>query len=215
MRGQLHPLALRIWHWGNAAMIIVLMITGALLRISEPKILFGYSSAVLIHKYAGYAVAASFLFWLVYCGVTGSLSRYYVIRSEDLKGMPKQAKFYLFGIFKGSENPFHPTLQEKFNPLQKVAYVFTMCVFTPAVIISGILFSNILFFRSVIDLMGGLRVLDAVHVIAAYAVAVYLVVHLYMSTLGKTPLTHIKEMLTGDEDHVEGVGSRSTTRTAG
>ena len=37
------------------------------------------------------------------------------------------------------------------------------------------------------------------HVVAAYAMALFVVVHVYMATTGATPLAYIKAMVTGKE----------------
>ena len=39
--------------------------------------------------------------------------------------------------------------------------------------------------------------LDAVHVIAGYLLVVFLVIHIYMATLGKTVTAYIKDMIIG------------------
>ena len=67
-------------------------------------------------------MAVSWCFWLVYSLASGNLRRHYVPRKKDFRGIFKQAGFYLISIFKGEENPFRATPEEKFNPLQKLAY---------------------------------------------------------------------------------------------
>ena len=200
MKILLHPLPLRIWHWIYTAVIILLILTGTQLRIPGIESFPTYRSAVLVHKYAGFFMCASFVFWLVYSIVNGSLRKYYSLRLMDLRGMIPQANFYLFGIFQRKENPFHASLDEKFNALQKIAYLSVMLVFSPIVIITGIFFSDILFFRSAINALGGIRILDAIHVMIAYVFVIYVIIHVYMSTMGDTPLSHVKAMLTGYEE---------------
>jgi thiosulfate reductase cytochrome b subunit len=84
--------------------------------------------------------------------------------------------------------------------MQKLAYSSVMFVFTPLIIITGILFSDITYFFSWIKTIGGLRILDAIHVATAYIFVLYLVVHIYMATLGKKPHSHVKGMITGYEE---------------
>lgn len=204
----LHTLTIRIWHWINALIVIILLVTGVQLRVPGIEIIPKFSMAVLIHKYAGFAMAASFLFWLFYVIVEGSFRRHYLLRSADARVISKQTFFYCIGIFKGKKNPFTPTAAGKFNPLQKMAYGSVMLIFKPVIIITGILFSDIFFFRHAIDLLYGVRVLDALHVIAAYIFLLYLVVHTYMSTLGHNVFAHTKAMIVGyeeepDEAHAE------------
>lgn len=196
-RIYLHPLPVRIWHWTNAFIILVLMITGIQLRTPSVEIFHDYRLVVLLHKYFGFAMTASFLFWLFYYVLTGGIIKHYLIGFEDIKVMPRQALYYMFFIFKGRENPFVSSPDNKFNPMQKLAYSSVMFVFTPIIIITGILFSDILFFFYWIKALGGLRILDAIHVAAAYIFIIYLFVHIYMSTLGHKFHSHVKGMITG------------------
>jgi thiosulfate reductase cytochrome b subunit len=199
-RIYLHPLPLRIWHWVNALMVILLIITGIEARIPGIAALPANSTALLVHRYAGWAMVISCVFWFVYSLISGNLQRYYVIRKRDLQGIFGQAKFYLFSMFRGEENPFRPSPEEKFNPLQKLAYGTIMCIFTGVLVVTGLLFSDIFFFRKYILLLNVMRVLDAIHVIGAYVFVLYLVVHIYMSTLGPGASSHIKAMILGYEE---------------
>jgi len=192
----LHPLWLRIWHWANTVIIVLLIVTGLELGFTDLHI-FPFQKAVLIHKVLGFAMIAGFLFWLVAAVLDGSLARCYRVRRRDLSGLARQARYYALGTFKGETDPFPTTAGEKFNPLKKLAYISIQLVFTPVVIVTGVLFSDILLFRQAIGFIGGLRVLDAVHVIAAYVFADFIVIHAYMATTGKTPLSRIREMFTG------------------
>ncbi len=206
-RTYLHPLPLRIWHWLNALLVVVLLITGAQLRIPGIASLRPNDPALMVHKYAGWAMAVSFVIWLVYGLVSDHLRRHYVMRRRDLKGVFSQARFYLFSIFRGEENPFLPSPEEKFNPLQKLAYGAIMGLLTPVLVVTGLLSSDILFLRKYILLWNAVGVLDAIHVIGAYVFALYLVVHVYMATLGRTAFSHIKAMIVGYEEEPDEPGA--------
>ncbi|MBW6484885.1 MAG: cytochrome b/b6 domain-containing protein [Syntrophobacterales bacterium] len=207
----LHTLTIRIWHWINALIVIALMITGIQLRapgIGEfarriASWIPEYSAAVLIHRYSGYAMTISFLLWAIYISESGSFRAHCLLRRADLPLLGKQAYYYLFGIFQGRENPFTPTAEGKFNPLQKIAYYSVMLVITPLIIITGILFSDIFFFNDVIGWLGGVRLLDALHVAAGYLLLLNLIVHLYMSTMGRSSFDLIKAMILGFEEMPE------------
>ncbi len=220
MKIYLHPLPLRIWHWANALMVILLFITGIELRISGVAALPVNSPGLLVHRYAGWTMAISFLFWIAYSLMSDNLSQHYVIRKRDLKGSFRQVKFYLFSIFRGKENPFRASPDERFNPLQKLAYGAIMCVFTPIIVVTGLCFSDIFIFRKYMLLLNATKVLDAVHVIVAYMFALYFIVHIYMATLGWKASSHIKAMIVGYEEepgesemrvsHKEGSGKPDT-----
>ncbi len=196
----IHPLPVRIWHWTNAAIILVLIITGLQLRAPSVNIFSDYRLVVLLHKYCGFAMSFSFVFWFLYYLLTGGLKRHYILGLMDIEGMPRQLLYYMFHIFRGGKNPFNTSPNNKFNPMQKLAYSSIMFIFTPVMIITGIFFSDITYFFSWIKAIGGLRMLDAIHVSAAYVFVLYLFVHIYMSTLGKKPYSHVKGMITGYEE---------------
>ncbi len=201
MKGvQLHTLPIRIWHWINDLLILLLIVTGVQLRAPDAAIFGAYGNAVWLHKYVGFCAAASFVFWLIYVVISGAFWKHYLLRLSDIKNMPKQAAFYAFNVFRGAENPFKPSPDNKFNPMQKVAYFSMMSFVTPVVVITGVLFSDILYFLPYIEAIGGLRVLDAIHVMAAYAFLLYLLVHLYMATLGHSMFAHVKAMIVGYEE---------------
>jgi thiosulfate reductase cytochrome b subunit len=199
-RVRLYTLPIRVWHWINAFLIFFLIITGIQLRVPDVTIFAHYSQAVWLHKYAGFCMAGSFIFWLCYVLGSGSFGKHYLMGVRDIKGMVSQAIFYGYGVFRGARNPFRPSPDNKFNPMQKVAYFTVMVLFTPIILITGVLFSDILYFVSYINAIGGLRILDALHVVVAYVFVLYLMVHLYMATLGHAIFAHTKAMIVGYEE---------------
>jgi thiosulfate reductase cytochrome b subunit len=199
----LHPIPIRIWHWINAGLILFLIITGVQLRFSMVT-MFQYNYAVFLHKIAGFVLAGSFLYWLAYYLITCGFKKHYIFRMRDAKGMMSQVSYYAFFMFKGVRSTFTPSEHERFNSLQKIAYLSVMLILTPIILITGILFSNITYFLNIINIIGGVRILDAIHVATGYAFMLYLIFHLYMSTLGYRVISHIKAMITGyGEEHDE------------
>jgi thiosulfate reductase cytochrome b subunit len=203
IRVRLYTLPIRVWHWVNAFLICFLIITGLQLRVPDAVIFPHYNQAVWLHKYAGFAMVGSFMFWLCYVVGSGSFRKHYLMRGRDIRGMVSQSAFYGYGVFRGANNPFRPSSDNKFNPMQKMAYFAVMVLFTPAVLITGVLFSDILYFVSYINAIGGLRILDALHVVTAYVFVLYLLVHVYMATLGHNIFAHTKAMVVGYEEEEE------------
>ena len=207
MKGiYLHPLPLRLWHWVNAFIVTLLLATGIRLRIAGIPDLPPHSTALLIHRYLGWTLVASFVFRLIYSLTSGHPGRHYMMGRRDIQGIFGQTRFYIWSIFRGEENPFHPSPDDKFNPLQKLAYGAVMCIITPVLAITGLLFSDVPIFRTHILLWNIAKLLDAIHVIGAYLFFSYLVVHIYMATLGKTPFSHIKAMIVGYEEEPDAEG---------
>jgi len=203
----LQPTPVRIWHWLNAFGIITLIATGIQIRFPEYVNLFAsYKSAILLHNTAGLVVAVSFSLWFFYYGVvTRTMSKIYVPTKDDLRvGLLRQAKFYLLTYFLGWENPHHPTPENKFNPMQKSAYLAIMFVLMPLIALTGILLTNVSPLRELVILVGGLKFLVAAHFLLACCLCAFLFTHVYLATLGKTPLAYIKPMWTGWEEEEPG-----------
>ena len=203
----LQPTPVRIWHWLNAFGIITLTATGAQIRFPEFISLFGsYKSAILLHNTAGLVVSASFSLWFFYYGlVARNMRKVYVPTKEDLQvGILRQAKFYFLTYFLGWKNPHHPTPENKFNPMQKSAYLAIMFVLMPLVALTGILLTNVSPLREFVILVGGLKILDAAHYLLACCLIAFLFTHVYLATLGKTAMAYIKPMWTGWEEEEPG-----------
>jgi len=192
----LHPIPIRIWHWINAGLIFFLIMSGIQLRFPAVSV-FRYEQAALLHKIFGFVLTGSFFYWIIYYLITGGLAKHYMLHIRDAKGMVRMAFFYIFSMFKGARRPFTPSAAERFNPLQKVAYLSLMLILMPVIIFTGILFSDVSYFLNIIDFIGGVRTLDAIHVATGYAFILYIIVHLYMATLGYRLISHIKAMITG------------------
>jgi len=212
-RIYLHPLPLRIWHWANALTVILLLVTGIQFRVPGIAALWPHNPSFALHKWAGLALTASWVFWLAYGLASGHLSRQYAIRKKDLGGIFGQMKYYLVSIFRGEQNPFRPSPEQKFNPLQKLAYGSVMVALAPMMVVTGLLFVNAFFMRDQLLSWNAIKVIDALHVTGLYVFALFLVVHVYMATLGPTVFSHIKAMIVGYEEEPDEPGRDSETST--
>ena len=95
-----------------------------------------------------------------------------------LTGCLLQAKYYGYGLFYGEVNPHHASPENKFNPLQQVAYFFIMLLLLPLQIITGVLLWDVKIFANVIGMLGGLVFVDIVHVAISFAFIAFLFVHI-------------------------------------
>ena len=199
----LTPMPIRIWHWLNALGIVTLSITGIQIRFPEYVNIFGtYKAAISLHNTAGIVVSVSYIIWFCYyLFIAQSMAKLYIPTVDDLKqGIFRQAFFYFFKYFKGDPNPHESTPDNKFNPLQKVAYLMIMLVLLPLVILTGILLLNVDPLRAAIMMVGGLKLLVSSHFLIACCFTAFLFVHIYLATLGHTPFAHFKPMWTGWEE---------------
>jgi len=204
-RIYLHPLPVRIWHWINAFSFLVLIVTGLQIRYRDLMQVTSFKTAVNVHNFFGFVLLFNFFIWLIYYLVTGKIRIY--IPEFSIKGFImgclRQARYYGYGIFMGEENPHHCTPENKFNPMQQIAYLNIMMVFIPLQIISGLLMWDLKGFAYYIGILGGIKVVDSVHVLLFLFFTSFLFVHIYLATLGHTAMAHIKAMLVGYEDEPE------------
>jgi thiosulfate reductase cytochrome b subunit len=199
----LTPMPIRIWHWLNAFGFVTLAITGLQIRFPDYVNIFGtYLTAIRLHNTAGFVVSASYLLWFsYYLFVSGTLTRLYIPTLNDIRhGIFRQAMFYFFNYFLGRPNPHHATPEDKFNPLQKTAYLMIMIVLLPLVIASGFLLMYVAPLREIIIVVGGIKTLVSAHFLIACSFCAFLFVHIYLSTLGETPLAYFKPMWNGWEE---------------
>jgi thiosulfate reductase cytochrome b subunit len=199
----LQPVPVRIWHWLNALGIVTLCITGAQIRFPEYATIFSsYRTAITLHNTAGIVVALSFSVWFFYYTFASkTMVETYVPKTADITtGLFRQAIFYFLTYFCGAKNPHHATPTDKFNPLQKSAYLAVMFVLMPLVSLTGIFLLNVGPLRELVLLIGGLKAFAVLHFLLACTLCAFLFTHVYLATLGKTPLAYFKPMWTGWEE---------------
>jgi thiosulfate reductase cytochrome b subunit len=151
-----------------------------------------------MHNVSGIILTASYL--LIFLGNLFTKNGfYYRLRWRYLKkDIPKQAQFYLFGIFRGENPPFPVNSRRKFNPLQKVAYFAVLYILMPLVIITGwaLIFPNMLFFERIFG-TSSLHFTDLVHIIVGFILSIFMVVHIYLCTIGKPSGTNFRAIMSG------------------
>ncbi|MBN2237815.1 MAG: cytochrome b/b6 domain-containing protein [Bacteroidales bacterium] len=193
----LYPVWIRMWHWTNACLCLLLIITGISMQYSDPSYpMMRFDWAVSIHDIAGILLAVSYLGFVIGNLFTTN-GKHYRFRKGIIKNLFIQARYYAFGIFKNEKPPFPISKESKFNPLQKFSYIAVMHLIVPVVIISGIF----LFFPVLLNLEifgnKALHTTDIIHVIMGFFVSLFLLVHLYFCTIGCTPVSNFKSMFTG------------------
>jgi thiosulfate reductase cytochrome b subunit len=198
----LHPLPVRIWHWVNALGFLVLIGTGLQIRFVGLVQVMSFESAVWLHNMTGFVVIANFFVWLVFYLFSDKNRAYHPELNpiKHFRGSFRQARYYAYGMFTGEPNPHQPTPYNKFNPLQSMTYQVVMFILFPLQIATGLLLWDITRFSAAIDLLGGVRVVDTIHVVIFAAFVFYIIVHAYLGSLGHTPGAHFKAMFTGYED---------------
>ncbi len=193
-----YPVWIRLWHWLNALMFLFLIVTGLSMQYSSPDYpLIRFDIAVSLHNIAGIIVTIGYFVFVIGNMVTSNGKFYKVNMREIIGQVKKQFMYYTFGIFKHEQTPFPLSENRKFNPLQKVSYVFAMYAFVPIMIISGF---GLLFPETIIPRVfgiSGIHLTDLVHIISGFILSVFMVIHIYFCTIGKTPTANFKSMING------------------
>ena len=198
----LHPLPVRIWHWLNALGFLLLIITGFQLRYVDIFSLMSFEAAVKLHNWIGFGVIANWFLWFIYYLTSDKIVNYH----PDLDARSfferyfKQIEYYSSGIFKGEKRPHHVHPHDKFNAMQKLTYQFVMFITAPLMFLTGLMMWDVARFQGLIDLVGGIRVVNTVHVVLFILFVFFIIIHAYMGFLGKKPSSHYKEMFTGFEE---------------
>ncbi len=180
----------RFWHWAQAALVLTLAATG--FEIHGTWSPLGFGKAVQVHTIGAWALLGLWAFAIFWHFTTGEW-RNYVPTTRQLAAV---ARFYAVGIFRGEHHPYEKRPGEsKLNPLQRVAYLGLKLLINPAIIVTGLAY---LFYN---DLAGAsLETIAVTHTAAAFAMAAFVVVHVYLTTTGHTVFAHIKAMITGWEE---------------
>jgi thiosulfate reductase cytochrome b subunit len=200
-----NPLPVRIWHWTNAIGFLLLIATGLQIRYASLTQLMSFKTAVVVHNWIGFVLIANFFVWLTFYLFTDKIKVYHPELSpmKYFRASFRQMQFYGYGIFRGDPNPHHVSVYGKFNPLQSMMYQIIMMLLVPIQFYTGVLLWDVTRFSSMVDKLGGVRVVDTVHVLLFIFFSGFIIVHIYLATLGHTPSAHFKAMLTGYEE-VEG-----------
>lgn len=187
----------RFWHWTQAGLMLFLAFTG--FEIHGAYSFLGFRDAVRYHNIAAYLLIVLIAFAIFWHFTTGEWRQYI----PTTKNILAQLEYYVFGIFRNAPHPTKKTVLCKLNPLQKLTYFGLKVFLIPASLGSGLLY---LFYRyegggAVGSLtIRSLDMIAVVHTACAFALAAFLIVHLYLTTTGKTVTANLKAMLTGFED---------------
>lgn len=196
-----YPVWLRIWHGINALGILTLIITGINMQYSTPGFkIMNFELAVNLHNISGILVSVNYLLFF-FGNMFTSNKRYYRLKLKGLfKRLTLQIVYYTSGLFKNQPAPFPLSEKRKFNPMQKVSYLLIMYLFVPGLIITGL---ALLFPETIIEnvySVSGIFLTAILHASLGFLVSIFLIVHLYVATIGKHPLNNFKSIINGYHD---------------
>jgi len=201
----------RFWHWSQAALIFILAFTGMNIHGAWHAMPMGL--AVIIHDSAAIALMTLWIFTAFWNFTTGNWKQFLPflqVHPEDgrfvtgvkifLGRLWAVIRFYAWGILKGEPHPYKKTLQRKQNPLQALAYLTFMVIIGPALWASGLAYLLYDLWNDFASAQSWLQIAVFIHTAAAFAMIAFIIVHVYMTTTGKTVFHYIKGMITGVEE---------------
>ncbi len=196
----LYPIWVRLWHFINAVLILILIITGFSMIFAgsdTPSLTSGFAKAVRWHNTAAIILIISYLGFIIGNIISGN-GKYYRIKKDDINtGIGRQLKYFFYGMYKNKKQPFPVTIENKFNPLQKLTYLLIMYFALPLLIISGIIL--LIPDMTIIKNLGpGMFILiDIIHIILGLLILLFLIIHIYSCTIGAKTLSLFRGIITG------------------
>ncbi len=191
---KVYPRFERLWHWMQVVLILALLFTGLGLNGVHSVLPFG--PAVMLHTIAALALLGLWIFATFWLFTTGTW-RQFIPRIE---GMIEVAKFYAYGVFKGQEHPYHKIYWRKHNPLQAATYFGLKWFVFPAIWITGLLYLTYNFWGSGTQGTAAITIIANLHLLAAYVIAAFVIVHVYLLTVGHGFRSHVQPMITGYDE---------------
>ncbi len=180
----------RFWHWTQALLIVLLMISG--FTVHGTLSFVPWATAADMHVIFAWALIGLWAFAIFWHLTTGEW-RQYIPTTDKLMAV---AMYYSIGIFKSDvHHPYKKTRSAKHNPMQRLAYLFFKLMISPALWISGLLY---LYYNDISGLPLGL--VAFVHTAAAFAMLVFFIAHVYMAFTSKPWDAYLKGMVTGYEE---------------
>lgn len=196
------PLWLRAWHWANAALILLLIVTGGSLHFAQAELpLVPFALAARLHDIAGVSLAALYGFFVIANIVSGNWWQYVPKPGGFVMRCLRQTRFYVWGIFWGEVHPYPPTLAANFNALQQIIYWFIMYFFMPILLLTGLMFLVPEWAPVRLFGLDGLLPVAMVHTVVGLVITLFMIGHIYLGTTGVRVTSLFRMMITGWHEH--------------
>ncbi|OHC70325.1 MAG: Ni/Fe-hydrogenase, b-type cytochrome subunit [Rhodocyclales bacterium GWA2_65_20] len=202
----------RLWHWLNGLVVVVLCLTGYFIGVPPPSAL-GDTSALYVmgwirffHLASGYLLTlfAVMRLWLVFAekGISHQLFVPAVWRAEWLDGFMRQVRWNLMMVSK-------PVRYIGLNPLGGIAMLFLFVLPAFVTIITGFaMYAEVsghdswqyLMFGWVTSIFGNTMDLHVIHRLAMWVIVLFSFIHIYIAVREDilSRQTMISSMLSGE-----------------
>lgn len=194
----LYPIWVRVWHWSNMTLFILLIITGLSMQYAGLEMKFiRFDIAVSIHNISGVLVTMLYAVYILGNIFTDNGKNYKIRRKGFIDRMIKQFRYYSIGVFKNEISPYPARKGSKFNPLQLFSYIVVMYLFFPFLIITGF---ALLYPETILPMVfgiSGIQLTAIFHILLGFFLSIFMLVHVYFCTMGTKPTSHFKSMING------------------
>ena len=184
----------RFWHWTQMLLIFILLYTGfsihGLYQFND------FETMVMLHVSSAIALIVLWVFAIFWHLTTGTWRHY--LPTTD--GLFIVARYYAFDIFKGKQHPYRKHFWRKHNPLQALTYLALKLFLFPAIWLSGLAYLLYDFWATNPLANQTLSMVALVHVATAFAMLVFIIIHVYMLTTDHSFVAHVKPMITGFDE---------------
>ena len=206
---RLHPLALRIMHWINAAAIFIMIGSGW--KIYNDYALFRFlhfPDAVVIGKWAQYGLQWHFFgMWIFVLNGFAYLNYGIVSGRFRQKLFPISLREILVTVGDALRFRLGHDDMTHYNAVQKILYLGVMLIGV-LIVISGLALWKPVQFSELADLFGNFQTIRLVHFLCMSAIVAFILVHVTLALLVPKSLV---AMLTGgtavDDGKPQGVGA--------
>lgn len=192
----------RIWHWFQAGGILLLILTGAVIHAPDRLAMIPFQAAVTVHNVLGLILVVNAFLGLFYYVATGTIRQYLPEPHDFISLSFRQVMYYLRGMFRGEPHPLVKVPHHRLNPLQQVTYLIILNVLLPLQVVTGLLMMGAQQWPATVSSVGGLAILALIHTLGAWLFGAFIIMHVYLTTTGHTPLANLKAMILGyEEEH--------------
>ncbi|MEJ1990371.1 MAG: cytochrome b/b6 domain-containing protein [Maritimibacter sp.] len=191
---KVYPRFERFWHWAQMALIFVLIFTG--FGLNGVHGLIPFKAAVMLHTVSALVLLVVWVFATFWLFTTGTWKQFL----PRVEGMIQIARYYAFGVFKGERSPYHKVYWRKHNPLQAATYFGLKWAVFPAIWGSGILYLTYNFWEPMPGSALLIRLVANLHLLAAYVILSFVIVHIYLLTVGRGFRHHVQPMISGFDE---------------
>jgi thiosulfate reductase cytochrome b subunit len=200
----------RQWHWLQTALILGLIFSGLVIHKPEYFGMFSFRYMVSVHNVLAAILVVNAALAAFYHLVSGEIQQFIPQPRDFFHQAILQARYYLWGIFRGEPHPFEKSAKRKMNPLQQITYLAILNVLLPLQVITGAIMWGAQRYPDQVARIGGLTYLGPIHSLVAWLFVSFIIAHVYLTTTGHTPLAGIRAMVVG-WDELEGPAPTADT----